>query len=191
MARHRTTLPHATRTRRVRSMRSAAAIGAVLLALAAAACGGSSASPPKQPSTAGITGTSTDSNSALDLAVRRALRANYQLSSYVLWHNALPRDAQQSTRGPALAALRNAAAQRRKSGIRIRPVIGRLTIASVVVDPSFTRATATTVASGRVRPYENGRAEPKEIAVHERARVQLHRLGRSEQFVVWQVTVLR
>jgi hypothetical protein len=171
-------------------MRLAAAIGAVLLALAAAACGGSNASPPKQL-TAGNTGTSTDSNDALDLAVRRALRANYQLSSYVLWHNVLPVDAQRSTRGPALAALRNAAAQRRKSGIRIRPVTGRLTIASVVVDTSFTRATATTVASGRVRPYENGRAEPKEIAVHERARVQLHRLGRSQQFVVWQVTVLR
>jgi hypothetical protein len=191
MARHRTALPRATRTRRVRSMRSAAAIGVVLLALAASSCGGSSASPPTQPSTTGIAGTSTDSSAALDLAVRRALRANYQLSSYVLWHNVVPPDARQSTRGPALAALRNAAVQRRKSGIRIRPVTGRLTIASVVVDPSFTRATATTVASGRVRPYENGRAEPKEIAVHERARVQLHRLGRSQQFVVWQVTVLR
>jgi hypothetical protein len=87
--------------------------------------------------------------------------------------------------------LRSAAAQRRTNGIRIKPVAGHLTIASVVLDPSFARATATTVASGRVRPYENGRAEPREIAVHERARVQLHRLGRSGQFVVWQVTVLR
>ena len=152
MARCRTALPHPTRTRRVRSMRSTAAIGGVLLALVAAACGGSSASPPTQPSTARV-GTSSDPTAALDLAVRRTLRENYQLSSYVLWHNVLPLDARRSTRGPALAALRNAAAQRRKSGIQIRPVTGRLTIASVVVDPSFTRATAMTVASGRVRPF--------------------------------------
>jgi hypothetical protein len=172
-------------------MRWAAAIGAVTIALAAAACGGSSTSPPTQASTARIAGGSTDSTAALDLAVRRALRANYQLSGYVLWHNVLPLDAQRSTRGPALAALRNAAGQRRKSGIRIRPVTGRLTIASVVVDPSFTRATAMTIAIGRVRPYENGHAEPREIRVHERARVQLRRLGSSQQFVVWQVSVLR
>jgi hypothetical protein len=171
-------------------MRSTAAIGAVLVALGAAACGSTSANPPTQASTARIAGTSTDSTAALDLAVRRALRANYQLSGYVLWHNVLPLDAQRSTRGPALAALRNAAAQRRKRGIRIRPVTGRLTIASVVVDPSFTRATAMTIAIGRVRPYENGHAEPREIGVHERARVQLRRLGSSQQFVVWQVTVL-
>src|ERR1700693_3255244 len=103
-------------------MRSAAAIGAVMIAVAAGARGGGSASPPTQASTARIAGTSTDSTAALDLAVRRALRANYQLSGYVLWHNVLPLDAQRSTRGPALAELRNAAAQRRKSGIRIRPV---------------------------------------------------------------------
>ncbi len=33
-------------------------------------------------------------------AVRQALRANYQLSGYVLWHNVVPLDAQRSTRGP-------------------------------------------------------------------------------------------
>jgi hypothetical protein len=132
-----------------------------------------------------------DPTAALNQAVRKALRRNYQLSGYVLWHNALPASAQQSTRGPALAALQNSAAQRRKSGIRIKPVSGRLTIISVSLDPSFTRATATTLASGRVRPYEGGRAEPRTITVHERARVLLHRLGRSPNFVVWQVTTLR
>jgi hypothetical protein len=171
-------------------MRSVAVIGAVLLALAAAGCGGGSASPPTQASTT-IVKETTDPTTALNAAVRRALRANYQLSGYVLWHNVVPLSAERSTRGPALDALRSAAAQRRTNGIRIKPVAGHLTIASVVMDPSFARATATTVASGRVRPYENGRAEPREIAVHERARVQLHRLGRSGQFVVWQVTVLR
>jgi hypothetical protein len=172
-------------------MRSTAAIGAVLLALAAAACGGGSASPSTQVSTAHVAGTSTDSAAALDRAVRRALHENYLVSAYVLWHNRVPLEARHSTRGPALAALGSAATQRRKSGIRIKPVTGRLTIVSVAVDPSFTRATAITVASGRVRPYENGHAEPRDIGVHERARVQLHRVGNSQQFVVWQVAVLR
>ena len=172
-------------------MRSTAAIVCVLFALAAAGCGGGSARPPAQAPTTGVTGTTADLATSLSVAVRRALRANYQVSGYVLWHNVVPLTARRSTRGPALAALRGAAAQRRKSGIRIKPVAGHLTIASVVLDPSFTQATAMTVASGRVRPYENGHAEPREITVRERARVQLHRLGRSSQFVVWQVTVLR
>ena len=99
--------------------------------------------------------------------------------------------AQQSTRGPALAGLRSSAAQRRKSGIRIKPVDGHLTVVSVAIDPSFTRATAITLAAGHVRPYEGGKAEPRTIAVHERARVELRRLDRSNKFVVWRVTVLR
>jgi hypothetical protein len=170
-------------------MRTTAAIGCSAIAILAAGCGSGSASSPT--TTANASTTARDPTAALDQAVRKALRRNYQLSGYVLWHNALPASAQQSTRGPALAALQNSAAQRRKSGIRIKPVSGRLTIISVSLDPSFTRATATTLASGRVRPYEGGRAEPRTITVHERARVQLHRLGRSQNFVVWQVTTLR
>lgn len=170
-------------------MRKKAAIGCSAIAMLAAGCGSGSASSPTTMANASTT--ARDPTAALDQAVRKALRRNYQLSGYVLWHNALPASAQQSTRGPALAALQSSAAQRRKSGIRIKPVSGRLTIISVSLDPSFTRATATTLASGRVRPYEGGRAEPRAITVDERARVQLHRLGRSQSFVVWQVTTLR
>ena len=170
-------------------MRTTAVIGCLALALIAAGCGSGSASSPTTKSDASTT--VRDPTAALDQEVRKALLRNYQLSGYVLWHNAVPASAQRSTRGPALAALRDSAAQRRKSGIRIKPVSGRLTIISVSLDPSFTRATATTLASGRVRPYEGGRAEPRTITVHERARVQLHRLGRSQTFVVWQVTTLR
>jgi hypothetical protein len=170
-------------------VRTPAVIGCIAIAVLAAGCGGGSATPATTKGSAPTT--TRDPTSALNRAVRQALRKNYQLSSYVLWHNAIPASAQQSTRGPALAALRTSAAQRRKSGIRIKPLSGRLTIVSVSLDPSFTRATATTLASGRVRPYEGGKAEARTIALHERARIQLRRLGQSQNFVVWQVTTLR
>lgn len=168
-------------------MKAAALVGCLVVALAAAGCGNGSKNPPSTTSTSS---TATDPTAALNLAVRNALRKNYQLSGYVLWHNAVPATAQESTRGPALAGLRASAAQRRKSGIRIKPITGRLTIDSVSIDPSFANATATTVATGRVRPYEGSKAEPRTISVHERARVQLRRLGTANKFVVWKVTVL-
>ena len=170
-------------------MRTIAVIGCLAVAIVAAGCGGGSASPPTTQTSSPRT--VSDPTVVLNRSVQQALRKNYELSGYVLWHNLVPASAQQSTRGPALAALRAAAAQRRKSGIRIKPVSGRLTVISVSIDPSFTKATATTLASGRVRPYEGGKAEPRTIPVHERARVQLRRVGHSRTFVVWQVTVLK
>ena len=169
-------------------MKPTALIGCLVVALTAAGCGSGSANPPSTKTS--TSPTASDPTAALNLAVRNALRKNYQLSGYVLWHNAVPATAQQSTRGPALAALQASAAQRRKSGIRIKPITGRLTIVSVSIDPSFAKATATTIASGRVRPYEGGKAEPRTISVHERAHVQLRRLGAAKKFVVWKVTVL-
>lgn len=170
-------------------MKPAVVTVCLAVALAAAGCGGGSASPSS--TNTGSTSAASDPTAVLNRAARDALRQNYQLSGYVLWHNAVPANAQRSTRGPALAALRSSAAQRRKSGIQIKPVKGHLTVVSLAIDPSFTKATAITLAVGRVRPYEGGKAEPRTIAVHERARVELRRLDRSKKFVVWQVTVLR
>lgn len=170
-------------------MRTLFVISCLAFAVMVAGCGSGSATPH-----ATKTSTATavrDPSVLLNGAVRQALHKNYELSGYVLWHNIIPASALQSTRGPALAALRSSAAQRRKSGIRIKPVAGGLTIVSVSLDPSFTKATAVTLASGRVRPYEGGKAEPRTIAVHERARVQLRRLDSSKKFVVWKVTVLK
>lgn len=135
--------------------------------------------------------TVSDPTVALNRAIRDALRANFQLSSYVLWHNAVPATANRSTRGPALAGLRASAAQRRLAGIRIKPIAGRLRIVSTSIDQSFATATATTVASGRVRLYQRGEAQARATALHERARVELHRLGRSARFVVWRVTLAK
>lgn len=170
-------------------MKTPVVIVCLAVALAASGCGGGGASSASTHT--GSTRTASDPTAVLNRAARDALQKNYELSGYVLWHNAVPANARQSTRGPALAALRSAAAQRRKSGIQIKPVNGHLTVVSLAIDPSFTKATAITLASGRVRPYEGGKAEPRTIAVHERARVELRRPDRSKKFVVWQVTVLR
>lgn len=169
-------------------MKTTALFGCLAAALAVAGCGGGSATPLSTKTS--TSRSASNPSAALGLSVRDALRKNYELSGYVLWHNAVPASAQLSTRGPALAALQASAAQRRKSGIRIKPITGRLEIVSVSIDPSFAKATATTVAAGRVRPYEGGKAEPRTISVHERARVQLRRLGTSKKFVVWKVTAL-
>jgi hypothetical protein len=163
---------------------------AAVLTASASGCGGGETTTRTPNTTTGRV-TSSDPAAALERAVRQTLRENYRLSGYVLWYNSIPASAPRSTRGPALAGLRSAAAQRRQRGIRLRPVTGHLKILTVKLDPSFSRATATTEVSGRVRPYRAGRPLGQSIAVHERARVQLRRLGRSQQFVVWQVTVVR
>lgn len=170
-------------------MRTPIVICWLAIAVVMGGCGSGSATPPANKTSAATT--ARDPSVLLKGAVRQALHKNYELSGYVLWHNVVPASASQSTRGPALAGLRTSAAQRRKSAIRIKPVTGGLTIVSVSLDPSFTKATAVTLASGRVRPYEAGKAETRTIAVHERARVQLRRLDGSKKFVVWQVTVLK
>lgn len=175
------------------SRRGSIALLLAFVALSASGCsdGDTGAQTPTSNETTTGAATTSDPTAVLERAVRQALRDNYRLSSYVLWHNRIPASARESTRGPALAGLRSAAAERRERGIRIRPVAGELKILTVKLDPSFSRATATTEAAGRVRPYRGGRPLRKTIPVHERARVELRRVGRSQQFVVWQVTVVR
>lgn len=157
------------------------------MTLAVTACGGSA-----QPRQLASTTTSTrDASGAIQLeaAVRRALRQNSQLSLYTLWHNSIPPWATQSTRGPALAELRRSASQRRKQGIEIKHLSGRLEIVSVHLDPSYLRATAVVTAHDRVRPYRGGRPLGRAIVSNERARVDLRRLGGKPIFVVWKLTL--
>jgi hypothetical protein len=121
----------------------------------------------------------------LEKAVRLAVQQNFKLSLYVLWHNAVPAWASRSTGGPALAALRASAATRRGRGIRIRPVKTALRVLAVQIDPSYATASAVADSRQRVRPYEGGKPQPKLIALHERARLTLRRVGSSERFIVW------
>lgn len=188
MARHRTTVPQPTRTPRVHDMRSIFAIGGVLIALAAtvAGCGGGHKAAATTATTTSTV--RTDPEKRLTAAVRATLRANHQLAKVALWQNSVPASAISSTRGPALAALRSAAAGRRRRGVHVKVVSDVFRIESVRLDPSFARATAIVVDPQRVQPYgSDGKPLGKPVSLSEKSRFELHRLGRSERFVVWQV----
>jgi hypothetical protein len=172
-------------------MRRLVAIGCVAVAGAAAGCGdgGSHA----VASTRDVVTTTDRANVqvTLERAVRVAIKQNFNLSLYVLWHNEVPAWATRSTRGPALAELRASAATRRGRGIRIRPIKTALRIQAVSIDPSYMTATAVADSRQRVRPYESGSPQPRLISLHERARLTLKRVGSSEQFIVWKVAPIR
>jgi hypothetical protein len=126
----------------------------------------------------------------LEAGVRAAVKQNFKLSLYVLWHNAIPAWASRSTSGPALAALRTSAATRRGRGIRIRPIKTALRVRAIRVDASYMTATAVADSRQRVRPYESGKPQPKLIALHERARLTLRRVGSSDRFIVWKAVAI-
>jgi len=129
-----------------------------------------------------------DPQKRLTAAVRETLRANHRLAKLVLWRNAVPTSATSSTRGPALSALRSAAAGRRRRGIHIKVVSDGFRIESVRLDASFTRATAIVADPQRVRPYgSDGKPLGQAVSLSEKSRFELHRLGSSGRFVVWQV----
>ena len=170
--------------------RSATIALAIVIASVAGGCGGSKHAATAPSSTTSTT-THVDTRTALTRSVRAALNENFRLSVFVLWHNRLPASARHSTRGPALAALRSAAAARQRRGIRIRSGPGRYTIVSVSLDPSYTRATALVRDKARVFPYRAGKRLGRAIAVDDRARVELRRVGETMQFVVWRVSPVR
>lgn len=158
-------------------------------AIVAAGCGGSGGANTK-PQQSHTTAADAVGSVQLEAAVRRALRENSRLSLYTLWHDSVPVWATQSTRGPALVELRHSAAQRRRQGIHIEHLSGRLAIVSVQLDPSYLAATAVVSAHDRVRPYRKGHPLGRAITSNERARVELRRLGRKPIFVVWRLTLL-
>jgi hypothetical protein len=168
---------------------------ALMIALAtttlAVGCGSSKdAAPTATTSTPTTTARGADPRIALTRSARAALRANDRLSGYVLWHNKVPAWAQQSTRGPALAALRTAAGDRRARRIRVRTLADRIEIVSLTINPAYTRAHATVRSAQRLRPYRDDQALGRAIVINEKVRVELHRLPRSERFVVWHVVAL-
>lgn len=172
--------------------RHTAPLVALIAVVSIAAGCGSSAKPARTSSSAARqTTTTVDPQQRLEAAVRVALAANHRLSGYVLWHNALPSWAAQSTRASALAALRASARDRRAQGIRIRPLSDNVDVLDVRISPSYVSATATVRDRGLVVPYRDGRPLGRKIKLDERARVELRRLGNSPRFVVWRVSALR
>jgi hypothetical protein len=173
-------------------MKRAGTFVLVLSIVALAGCS-SGSNHGSSTATSGSTSTSTTEPTPQSLrrAVRSALRSNDKLSGAVLWTNRIPPEATRSTRGPALVALRSAAAQRRSKRLRIRTVSSNLQVLSIKLDPSYATATAVIRSRQVVRPYRAGNALGRTVKLDERARVELHRLGSEPTFVVWRVVGLR
>lgn len=172
-------------------MKTSALLLIALVAGLATGCGGSKHAATTSSSTATTDSSRQDTATTLSRAARIALDENFRLSLYVLWHNSIPSWAQHSTRGPALAALRSAAATRRGRGLRIRSQPGQYTILSVQLDPSYARATALVRDRREVVPYRNRKRLGRSIKVDDHARIELRRLGNSARFVVWRVSPVR
>lgn len=159
------------------------------LILVIAGCG--SDNNDSAPTTTQTTTAATNPTAALKRGVRAALNENRRLSIYVLWNNKIPAWATQSTRGPALAGLRTAAADRKRRGIRVKLLSDRFQIRSITLNPSYTEATAVVQGRQRVQPSRaNGQPSGRAVTLNERARVQLRRLGNTDRFVVWKVTLV-
>lgn len=171
-------------------MKAAALIGCALVGFLAAGCGSGGSHSVNSTAARATTVVRVSEQARLENAVRLAVKQNFNVSLYVLWHNAIPSWASRSTRGPALAALRTSALTRRGRDIRIRPIKTSLRIEAVRIDPSYASATAVADSKQRVRPYEAGKPQPKLIALHERARITLKRVGSSDRFIVWKAVSL-
>jgi hypothetical protein len=171
-------------------MRALALISCVAFALVVAGCGGGGSHTTLSTSTPATTTDRMSEQVRLEAGVRAAVKQNFKLSLYVLWHNTIPAWASRSTGGPALAALRVSAATRRGRGVRIRPIKTALVVRSISVDASYVTATAVADSRQRVRPYEAGKPQPKLIALHERARLTLRRVGSSDRFIVWKAVAI-
>jgi hypothetical protein len=171
-------------------MRPAAPLLVATLIALTAGCGGGGKSAATSPTTRSTTTSGKSSAAQLKNAVRRALQEDDRLSGYVLWSNRVPASATRSTRGPALAALRRSAADRRTRGIRIRTLSDRLEVTSIEIDPSYTKAIVVVRSIQRVQPYKGTKPSGPAVKLDERAKVEVRRLGTSNHFVVWRVRVL-
>jgi hypothetical protein len=165
----------------------------VAVALAIAGCGASThtTASPTQPARSPSTTTGQQTTPAgLERAARSALEQNHTLSDYVLSHNTIPSWASQSTAGPALAAVRSSAAQRRAGKVQVRVLTSSMEIRSVALDPSYTSATASILERSRVRVYQRSRAVGGVRTLNEPARVELHRVRDKSAFVVWKLAAV-
>lgn len=164
----------------------------VSVAVAASACSGSSGHKTSALPTTTTTRTNTsEAASTLVAAVRTAINEDHRMSVRVLWTNSVPAHPR-STAGPALAVLRRSVSARARRGIRVRLLSEQFRVISIHLDPSYDRAIAVVYDPQRVRPYgRDGRPLGRPVALKERARLELRRLGSSTRFVVWRVTPIR
>lgn len=164
----------------------------IAVSLVAVGCGSSGhTATASKPQTRATSTTRADPAVALTHAARTTVTKLHRLSVEVLWRNTLPTGTTRWIRGPALASLRTAAADRRKRGIRVRLVADDFRILSVRLDPSYASATAVARGQQRVRPYgRDGQPLGHVVVLDERARIDLRRIGTSNRFVAWRVVAL-
>lgn len=174
------------------------------LALLAAGCGGASHPTKLGSSAATTTATATaatGTRSAAGHAVQRAdlrvgarsaLLANHRLAVRVLWTNRVPPNATRSTRGPALAEMKTSALGRERRGVRVRMLHDEYRIVSLAVDGSGKHATALARSIQEVElTHLNGASLGKSVRLDERARIELHRVASSNDFVVWRISLVK
>jgi hypothetical protein len=65
-------------------------------------------------------------------------------------------------------------------------------IISIRLDPSYASAVAVVQSTQKVVPSQlDGKPLGRSVELHERARLDLHRIGSSRSFVVWRLTLLK
>jgi len=134
--------------------------------------------------------TTPNVNTQLEIAVRRVINEEHSLSVEVLSTNRLPANPA-TIGGPALAVLHHSVAERQREGVRVHVLSERFRIVVIHLDPSYSDATAVVLEDQRVQPtYLNGKPRGKPSTAHERVRLELHRVGETERFMVWKVTLL-
>jgi glucose/arabinose dehydrogenase len=163
--------------------------------LAFAGCSGgktqTSATHTQAPPTSSTTTSQQATPAALEQAARRAVLEDHHVLVRALVTNFVP-ETPPGTAGPALASLRKSVAERQQQKVRVRILSDSFRVLTVALDPSFTSATATILDTQRVLPtHPNGRPRGGPSAAHERARLELRRIGDTERFVVWKVTLLK
>ena len=167
----------------------------LVAALAVAGCGGSTthttATHTHAPPTSATTTSQQATPAALEQAARTAVLEDHRVLVRALVTSFVP-ETPPGTAGPALASLRKSVAERQQQKVRVRILSDSFRVLTVAIDPSFTSATATILDTQRVLPtYPNGRPRGSPSAARERARLELRRIGDSERFVVWKVTLLK
>jgi uncharacterized protein YceK len=164
------------------------AMSALLACALLAGCGGAGSHTTSTTKASTTTATTPISATAqLEQGVRHAITLNSELSNWVLWHNIIPTWAARSTGGPALTALRSAAAARRHEHLQMLGVSPQFRVVSITLSPSFTQAVAVVLVKGEVRPYRHGKLLGHAIKVNEKAQLDLRRTGTTSTFVVWKV----
>lgn len=164
-------------------------IVAVFVTTVLAGCGGGGSQAPL-PAPPETTSATRGGEQVLRSAVLGAVRDNHRLSVRVLLTNRVPVPAP-STAGPALAALRTAAAERESRGLRVRTLRSRYRVLSVRLDPSYSEASATVVDRQTVQlETADGVPVGSQRELVERAVVELRRIPGANRFVVRNLEVL-